>query len=171
MFTIEDLRLGRCAVINDGTLEQLREVLILAFPNDSSNISGGYTYYFPYINNTNNSWDCGRNTKLPTQSVKDFLKQIDTMENKELKRGDLVWVSDDNPDEMVEKRIFLANIEGSIYQFIVVSEGEEDDFNAGILFATNKYKYATKVEEPKEVIMTIQEIEKALGVTNIKIVK
>lgn len=29
MYTIEDLRNGKCAVINDGTLEDLREVLKL----------------------------------------------------------------------------------------------------------------------------------------------
>ena len=36
-YTIEDLRNGDCAVINDGTKEELQKVLNLAFPDDFSN--------------------------------------------------------------------------------------------------------------------------------------
>ena len=57
MFTIEDLKQGRCAVINDGTLEELREVLRLAFPDSILDVS------------------LDKNTNLPTQSVKDFLNK------------------------------------------------------------------------------------------------
>ena len=75
MFTIEDLKQGRCAVINDGTLEELREVLRLAFSNSNST-DGLYKFYYAKYN----AWNCVDSCSLPTQSVKDFLI-------KDLKRG------------------------------------------------------------------------------------
>ena len=159
MFTIEDLREGRCAVINDGTWGELREVLRLAF-SGTSDTDGLYKFYYAF----DDDWNCNDKTNLPTQSVKDFL-------NKELERGDLVWVSDRNPDERDDQRIFLAKIECSTYPFVCVSNGEEGSFKRGLSFSTVNFKYATKVEEPKEVCMTIEEIEKALNIKNLKIVK
>ena len=105
MFTIEDLKQGKCAVINDGTLEELREVLKLAFPDSILDVAGGCRYYF-LDNKLKNEkeiyvWDLDNNTNLPTQSVKDFLI-------KDLKRGDLVWVSDNDPNERGDQRISLA---------------------------------------------------------------
>ena len=44
-FTIEDLRNGKVAVENDGTLEELKEVLNLAFPDDKTSINGAFNYY------------------------------------------------------------------------------------------------------------------------------
>lgn len=159
MFTIEDLSLGKCAVINDGTLEQLHEVLKLAFPNDGSHVRGDYKFYSMDSGNSN-EWYPVDTISLPIQSVKDFL-------NTELKRGDLVWVSDNvtRPDSKDLKVIFLTKIEGAKYPFIVVSPSDESNYRNGEVFVTNEYKYATKV---KEVCMTVEEIEKALGITNLK---
>lgn len=163
MFTIEDLSLGKCAVINDGTVEELREVLKLAFPNDSSIVRGDYKFYL--IDDINSvEWYATDRTQLPTQSVKDFLKH-------KLKRGDLVWVSDTDPNERGLQLIYLTKVDGAKYPFICVEEGDEGLFHDGLKFETTKYKYATKVEEPKEVVMTIEEIEKALNIKNLKIVK
>ena len=168
MFTIEDLKQGRCAVINDGTLEELREVLRLAFPDSILDVSGGCRHYF-LDNKLKNEeeiyvWDLDKDTNLPTQSVKDFL-------TKELKRGDLVWVSDRDPNERDDQLIFLTKVVGAKYPFICVEESDEICFNDGEVFDTIHYRYATKVEEPKEVVMTIEEIEKALNIKNLKIVK
>lgn len=158
MFTIEDLSKGNCAVINDGTLEELREVLRLAFPNSNSNITDGlYKFYYAKYN----AWDCVDSCSLPTQSVKDFL-------NKELKRGDLVWVSDTDPNERDLQLILLTKVDGAKHPFICVEQGDEGLFHDGLKFETTKYKYATKV---KEVCMTVEEIEKALGITDLKVVK
>ena len=163
MFTIEDLKQGRCAVINDGTLEELSEVLKLAFPNDGSYIRGEYKFY-SINSDSSNEWYPYDVISLPTQSVKDFL-------TKELKRGDLVWVSDNDPDERDLQLIFLIKVDEAKYPFICVKEGDEICFNDGKVFDTIHYRYATKVEEPKEVVMTIEEIEKALNIKNLKIVK
>jgi len=70
MFTIDDLANGKCAVINDGTLDELKAVLKKAFPQDF-NTSGNYKYYFATMTKTR--WSCGDKTSLPTQSVKQFL--------------------------------------------------------------------------------------------------
>lgn len=35
-YTIDDLKNTKCAVINDGTIEELNKVLTLAFPNDTT---------------------------------------------------------------------------------------------------------------------------------------
>ena len=159
MFTIEDLSKGNCAVINDGTLEELREVLKLAFPDSGdNNVEGKYKYY---IRSLHSGWTPADETSLPTQSVKDFL-------TKELKRGDLVWVNDKNPDERDLQLILLTKVDGAKHPFICVEQGDESLFHDGLTFETTKYKYATKV---KEVCMTVEEIEKALGITNLKIVK
>ena len=162
MFTIEDLKQGRCAVINDGTLEELSEVLRLAFPNDGSYIRGEYKFYSMNPDNSN-EWYPYDVISLPTQSVKDFL-------TKELKRGDLVWVSDNDPNKRDTKAIYIAKAEGANYPYITVAKSDEDNYHAGNRFSTGEYLYATKVEEPKEVEMTIEEIEKALNI-KLKIIK
>lgn len=71
MYTIEDLRNGKCAVINDGTLEELREVLRLAQCEFSRFIAGNNKYYYKLISNSD--WKGTDDLNIPTQSVKDFL--------------------------------------------------------------------------------------------------
>ena len=165
MFTIEDLKQGRCAVINDGTLEELREVLKLAFPNDSLEVVGFSNYrLFSASTLERGKWAYRTIEDLPTQSVKDFL-------TKELKRGDLVWVSDNDPDKRDTKAIYITKAEGANYPYITVAKSDEDNYHAGNRFAIGEYLYATKVEEPKEVEMSVAEIERALNIKNLKIVK
>ena len=70
---IKKLRKGTIAVVNDGTLEELREVLRYAFPKDMANPHGVLNYYYkrPY----HDEWLGIVNTHLPTHSVKEFLTQ------------------------------------------------------------------------------------------------
>lgn len=68
-YTIEDLRNGKCAVKNDGTLEELRKVLKMAFPDDILT-AGKSNYYFA---DSMDYWCGNSETNLPVQSVKDFL--------------------------------------------------------------------------------------------------
>lgn len=84
-YTIEDLKNRKCAVINDGTLEQLKKVLKLAFPTDTHLVRGLNKIYFASTINYG-LWTGNNNTnrsELPLQSVKDFLKE-------EIKWGDNV---------------------------------------------------------------------------------
>lgn len=77
VYTIKDLSEGKVAVVNDGTIEQLATVLKAAFPNDIISLGGDYKYYLQSSNIS--SWWCRRrDTDLPTQSVKEFIKQIKT---------------------------------------------------------------------------------------------
>ena len=73
-YTIEDLAEGRCAVINDGTLDELREVLRRAFPKDNYETFGFFKYHYRSTFDCD-QWDSSYNTVLPTQSVKDFLEE------------------------------------------------------------------------------------------------
>lgn len=73
-YTIKDLQEGKCAVLNDGTLEELAEVLRKAFPNYESKPIGNYWCYFL---ESKDKWIGNNYTDLVCQSVKDFLKEKD----------------------------------------------------------------------------------------------
>lgn len=71
-FNIEDLAQGRCAVKNDGTLEELREVLSKAFPDAPKTFGSSKFYLKSPLSKT---WASGDTLAgLPAQSVKDFLR-------------------------------------------------------------------------------------------------
>lgn len=90
MYTIEDLREGKVAVINDGTKKELSELLIEAFGDNDQAFTGSHIYYFKSFN-YESMWACSSTSPyLPTQSVKDFLSQ-DTNEE-EFKWGQKVEV-------------------------------------------------------------------------------
>jgi hypothetical protein len=75
-YTIQDLANGKCAVINDGTLEELTKVLSLAFPEDEDTEIMKGTYKFYSINKSiPKEWSCSDSIYLPTQSVKYFLSK------------------------------------------------------------------------------------------------
>lgn len=73
MYTIEDLKNGKCAVINDGTVEELNKVLaLIKWPFEAS---GSEKYYWK---ESESDSSCSmKEPNLPTQSVKDFIKQLD----------------------------------------------------------------------------------------------
>ena len=85
LFTIEDLAGGKCSVKNDGTKDELRQVLNAAKKNSGNEYNGTSKYYY-YNYEDNNYWSNTNNTTLPTQSVKDFLKQININMKKEISR-------------------------------------------------------------------------------------
>ncbi len=70
-YTIEDLRNGKCAIENNGTSEELKKIIKLAFPY-STVPSGTSRYYYKHY--YSKSWDYDVKTNLPIQSVKDFLE-------------------------------------------------------------------------------------------------
>lgn len=170
MYTIEDVTNGKCAIINDGTIEQLKEVLHTAFPLDRKVIGGNNKIYMASTSNPG-FWNSSNNTDLPTQSVKDFLEP-------QLQRGDLVYVSDNSIENAVSnkiKRVFIAYIERANAPYICVSDEYEQDFHNNQKFNVNRWRYAVKVSEIKEVEMSIEEIEELLkeklGEIKLKIIK
>jgi hypothetical protein len=85
----------------------------------------------------------------------------------ELKRGDLVWISDTDMDcSSKHERIFVTKIEGCKYPYVCVSGSDENEFHSGQEFTTTAWRYAKKVEtqevqEAKE--YTIEELHKIVG--------
>lgn len=77
-YTIQDLADGKCAVINDGTLEELTEVLRRAFPEDITTPEGFSKLYLRW--GDADVWKTEDKTDLPTQSVKDFLVEEEPVE-------------------------------------------------------------------------------------------
>ena len=77
-YTIEQITKGEVAVKNDGTLEQIQELLDLAFPEDGmvlqKNGSIKDSKFFYCNSYSNKHWSWGNTTDLPTQSVGDFLE-------------------------------------------------------------------------------------------------
>ncbi len=155
-YTIEDLRNGKCAVKNDGTLEELKEVLSKAFPSDSMPAGNDDVYYYIGFGN---EWGSDSNINLPTQSVKDFLSFSP-------KRGDKVLVRYSDDCDW-EPRIFLTEIEGDIAPFYCVNVTSEQEFNSNEAFRSVGWQQM-KPLEPQE--MTLKQVCKELG-REIKIVK
>ena len=85
LFTIKDLAEGKCALVNDGFPEELRKVLNIAVIGSANHYRGTSKYYW---SPGDYHWNNGHtNTlNLPTQSVKDFLKQININMKKEVTR-------------------------------------------------------------------------------------
>ena len=73
LFTIDDLRDGKCAISNARNLDILQSVLRFAFSKDDNIVGGWYNYYFA---EDKDSWDCSDTTSLPTQSAIKFYNQI-----------------------------------------------------------------------------------------------
>jgi hypothetical protein len=70
---IKQLQEGKIAVHNDGTLEELREVLKYAFPKDGWYVHGATKYY---ISSGGTQWIATDEANLPLCSVKEFLKFV-----------------------------------------------------------------------------------------------
>ena len=69
LYTIEDLRNGKCSVCNDGTLVELRKVLAKAFGEEGGVPTGVRNFYSR--DSALNAWVAGSGG-LPAQSVQLF---------------------------------------------------------------------------------------------------
>ncbi len=77
-----------------------------------------------------------------------------------LKRGDIVEVSDNGI--YWDKRIFLTEIEGGIYPFVVVNGFYEDEFKRGEKFSHISFKHMRKpVQKTK---LTKEQIAEKLNI-------
>ena len=96
MYTIEDLKQGKCAILNDGTVGELNKILsLIKWPFQAF---GSEKYYWIDLTGAN----CGCFIPdLPIQSVKDFIKQLNikmgdkaTKIESLYKVGDIVTIKD-----------------------------------------------------------------------------
>lgn len=173
MYTIKDLVEGRVCVSNDGTLEELKKVLRKAFPYYEYPIEGVNRYYFKAT--FGEYWTSGDKpyySHTPTQSVKDFLKQIE--EPWVPKRGDRVLASWDCVDNVYNERIFVTEIKNGIRPYVLVSCGDEENFKSGLPFDVIQARHIKPIPTPQpQTELTMDEIAEKFGidVNNLKIVK
>ena len=160
-FTIKDLAEGRCAVKNDGTVEELNKVLRAAFPKDVQS-SGDWIYYAKHY--YSNRWESFTRIEIPVQSVKDFLEELELP--KLLKRGDRILVSIDG--HYWEKSIFLTYIEDAKDPIICVAKDDEELFKHGDKFGICEWPNWKPIPELE---VTLEDVAKKFKVDRIKIVE
>lgn len=160
-FTIKDLSEGRCAVINDGTVEELNKVLRVAFPN-SPKTNGSLVYYYADINVTCNVYK----PTIPVQSVKDFLEELEKPEFP--KKGDRILVSDKGNNW--REAIFVTYIEGALLPIMCVYFDDEYDFKNNKIFRTVGWKYWKPISEKKVIKVTMEEIAEKFDVDEVEII-
>ena len=159
MYTIKDLAEGRCAVKNDGTREEIKEVMNKAFPNDL-HIFGTSKYYFKKIVG-NEEWDETSDAStllIPIQSVKDFLQP-------QFERGEEVKVRDKEGDIWI-KRLYLTTVPELTFPHICVEGGYEERYKAGNCGAVTCWRYIDKIEKEEEKIveLTLEDISEKTGI-------
>ena len=160
-FTIKDLAEGKCAVKNDGTVEELNKVLRAAFPKDVQS-SGDWIYYARHY--YSNRWESFTRIEIPVQSVKDFLEELELP--KLLKRGDRILVSIDG--HYREKSIFLTYIEDAKDPIICVAKDDEELFKHGNKFGICEWPNWKPIPELE---VTLEDVAKKFKVDRIKIVE
>jgi hypothetical protein len=149
MFTIKDLSEGKCAVINDGTLEELKEVLKLAFPNDISKGGGdGSCQWYTASTMFKGQWSGLLFLKdEPTQSVKLFLTKS---------YPKVMWVSLDGSFKSKYKRVVFMEKNGHFFAW----DSAETIEGAECATSVATWSYAKDIDKE----YTMQEIADALNI-------
>ena len=140
MSKIEDIINGKCAIINNGHLDDLGLILKSCFPEDVSIPMGNCKYYFKYLDfkNPKNTWTCG--DILPkgmySVTINEIMSELSTITEKkennnmynifEPKFGDKVLVSQDNKYWFVRK--FITNTNNSEYKYAVTDWVNDNKF-------------------------------------------
>ena len=133
---IQRLRNGKIAVENDGTIEDLQQVLAEAFPTDDSRPTGTWDSYFRL---EKNCWVGNSTTNLPSYSVKDFFK--DAKQEKTFPR--VMLVSDTNSKKKAVKRVIFMIKNGKYLGWLSANTIEESER----VTETFSWPYAWEVKE------------------------
>lgn len=164
-FTIKDLAEGRCAVKNDGTVEELNKVLRAAFPGCEES-TGHWIYYAKHY--YSNNWASFTRIEIPFQSVKDFLEELESP--KLPKRGDRILVWNTCTNCWLE-RIFITYIKGAKHPVVCVTDIYEEEFNSGESFCTTAWDKWKPIHEKKVLEVTLEDVAKQFKVDEVKIVE
>ena len=161
-YTIEEASNGCVDIENDGTPEQLRELLSLVFPSDTAKIVGNRKFYGSSRFDSN-LWRATDSTPRPTQSVKDFFASEWKPE-----WGEMVLVKFGILNKWCEwcPRIFITEAVGSIQPYITVTDQDTDNFRNGLDFDITMWGQMKQLipEEPRvEVSMMINGEESAMS--------
>lgn len=159
MKTIEDIRNKKVAINNDGTLEELKEVLGVAFPEGELIVRGYYKYYFAQ-SISQNKWDCtDEKPKFPIQTVKDFIKQI---RDREMKNKEQEYELVDFKIEDLKEGSILMNgnkkyeVQGTVGKIVFISTDSVETYTLHIDHVKNK---DFKLKAPKPKLEKIQGFE------------
>ena len=147
---IKKLAAGEIAVKNDGTIEQLREVLKAAFPEDKEP-NGNFKYYQKFMRE-DGLWDCVDHATIPSHPISDFY----TEDQPEFVRGEVVEVREYNVEKWVD-RIYLTTIEGAIKPYMCVAKSHEYLFKTNDPFDITHWTQIRKLQ-PKHIEVTRDEI-------------
>ena len=164
---IKQLREGTIALKNDGTLEELKNVLGYAFPEDKTNLEGTRKYYYKI--HYCNEWGCSDIINAPTHSVKEFLKP----ENEYPK----VMKVSNNPIETLEDfkyantRVVFIEKCGKFIAWL----NEDTIEKSENVTSTTAWNYAVDLdwqpeEEIKPLKLTMEQIAEKFNVEKIEIV-
>ena len=147
---IQKVKDGKVAILNDGNINQLREVILWCFPNDKAGLAGTSWVYIASTANYSH-WAANNEKNKPTVSIKEFYKD-------EFVWGEEVEASSDN-QHWVNNR-FFAGKNPINKNYIAVSE-------YGLL---QQYKYIRKL--PLKIKLTHQMIADKfdIDVNNLEII-
>lgn len=166
MFTIKDLSEGRCAVIHDGSIEDLKTVIKAAFPNSYRTPLGSTDIFYCASEYNNSEWVSRANyPRELAQSVRIFLKEISQANKFTPKFGDKVLVSQNNKTWYVKKFISITN--DPEYKY-AVTDWEDDN----CFFKHGHYMEFYKFVKKPKVIVSKRDIAiwKGCNVEDIKII-
>jgi hypothetical protein len=142
---IEQLRNGEIAVENKGgTLDQLNEILSIAFPDDNLECTGARTYYQILHDGSATFWAGIDETDLPAYPISAFIK-----DEPEFTRGELVEVRNNN-EEIWNKGIYIAYIEGDKFPHHVIIEEDISFFQSGETFQSFGWQHCRKIQLTQE---------------------
>jgi hypothetical protein len=134
---IKQLSDGKIAVKNDGTIDELNEILKEAFPSDDSQSIGIWDYYYGV--EKEHYWGCDSSTTLPTYSVKDFF--TDGEQEKTFPR--VMLVSNENNKNFALKRVVIMVKNGKYVAWFKAKSLEEAEYET----SATAWDYAWEVEE------------------------
>jgi len=174
MTNLEKLTAGEVAARNNGTLEQLREVIEPIFKRSKTLIHGTSKYYYLASWDELN-WDCNDTTDLPTIDITQLWEELQA-----LKKPEIWWirVTEDNK-EVLGKRFGSLNLHldnivgmyrlpnGNIHKGCILIknlESETYDFGNEIDFATFlKYTGVEPEKVEKSLEEKISEVKKLIN--------
>lgn len=165
---IKQLREGTIALKNDGTLEELREVLKYAFPNDKCKIIGDCKYYLK-LDYGVNIWAGNDRIDLPSHSVKDFIKPEN--EYPKVMKVSMFPIKTKRDFKNAKNRVvFMEKLD----VFIAWLDADTIEESENITRATS-WNYAVDLdwqpeEETKPLKLTMEQIAERFNVEKIEIV-
>jgi hypothetical protein len=153
---VQQVRNSELAILNDGSLEKLREVIKYIFPDDETQVEGKLRFYFKGEFN-DREWYSYNLTDLPYKSVKDFFIE-------EKKYPKVMEVSDDNL--YFYKRVVFMEKKGYFLVWDTTETIKESEDKLDVF----SWKYAREIQ-PK-VKLTLKEIAEKFNTTedNIEII-